>query len=218
MLIVPDECRTAEPGTCAAVVCLAGTTGHAEQCAEPVLQKMARTPHSSGPLCGWAGELSKRLGVVTLSVTLRGQNKRNGKDAEKAGDKGAYRRLWETKMKLMAPVGQTMMGVMVDEVLRAIDILPRVASCVDATRIAVTGFSLGGNVAWYSMACSPTIAACAPLCGGLGSMRQQVNEPRNLPPRLLCHHTDACALHSPRTHAGTGACTDNLTCAQSLCR
>eukprot|EP01050_Picozoa_sp_SAG11_P020764 SAG11_NODE_3562_length_2370_cov_4.250550_1_plen_112_part_00 len=57
-------------------------------------------------------------------------------------------------MKLMAPLGVTMMGVMVDEVLRGIDALAHACESVDARRIGVTGFSLGGNVAWFSAACS----------------------------------------------------------------
>eukprot|EP01051_Picozoa_sp_SAG22_P024125 SAG22_NODE_6547_length_841_cov_0.809973_2_plen_48_part_01 len=44
-----------------------------------------------------------------------------------------------------------------------------VAPEADPARVAVTGFSLGGNVAWYTAACSDpeTVQACAPLCGGL---------------------------------------------------
>jgi hypothetical protein len=176
VLVLPDKLGDAAPATCGAVVCLAGTSGDADECTHPEFQKMPRTKRSPGPLRGWAAELSTRRRLVTLSITLRGHNRRNGTDAEKAGEKGAYRRLWETPMKLMAPLGRTMMGVMVDEVLRAVNVLPRVCFCVDPTRIGVAGFSLGGNVAWYSAACSPAIAACAPLCGGLGSMRLQIEQ------------------------------------------
>jgi len=158
-----------------AVICLDGTSGDASRCTDTTFQKLPRTLESSGPLRGWAAELTRR-GFVTLSITLRGHDRRNGSYAEKTlGEQGAYRRLWETQMKLMAPLGQTMMGVMVDEVLRGIDILPRACASVDPSRIAVAGFSLGGNVAWYSAACSSAIAACAPLCGGLGSLQTQID-------------------------------------------
>jgi cephalosporin-C deacetylase-like acetyl esterase len=162
--------------TCGAVVCIAGTSGDAEQCVEPTLRKLPPSGASRGPMCGWASELSRRCGVVTLSITLRGHDARNGRKAEDAGEEGAYEAQWGTAEKLMRPFGQTMMGVMTDEVLRGVDALPRACACVDPQRIAVTGFSLGGNLAWYSAACSTTIAASAPLCGGVGSMRTQIKE------------------------------------------
>ena len=171
--LVPDG---AAPRSCGAVVCMAGTSGDAEQCVEPTLHKLPPSGASRGPMCGWATELSRRCGVVTLSITLRGHDARNGRKAEDAGEEGAYQAQWGTAEKLMRPFGQCMMGVMTDEALRGVDVLPRALRCVDPQRIAVTGFSLGGNVSWYSAACSTAIAASAPLCGGVGSMKVAIHQ------------------------------------------
>lgn len=158
-----------------AVICMAGTSGDAEQCAESTFRKLPPSGGGRGVLCGWGAELTRRTGLVTLSLTLRGHDLRNGRTAEDSGEVGAYEAQWGTQMKLLAPLGVTMMGVMVDEVLRGVEVL-HAFDCVDPQRIAVTGFSLGGNIAWYSAACSPRIAASAPLCGGLGSMRTQIED------------------------------------------
>ena len=120
VIVVPDAAIRTGSRSAPAVVCLAGTSGDAEQCTAPALHKAepaASSGGSRGALSGWARELSRR-GFVTVSVTLRGHDMRNGKGAEQSGVAGAYARQWGTEMKLMAPFGLTMMGVMVRWPLR----------------------------------------------------------------------------------------------------
>jgi dienelactone hydrolase len=74
-----------------------------------------------------------------------------------------------TEAKLLAPYGRSQMGVLVDETLRAGRILAN-SQPVHPERIAITGMSLGGQAAWYGMACAPWIRTAAPVCGALGSM------------------------------------------------
>lgn len=82
---------------------------------------------------------------------------------------------WNREGKLLAPYGRCQMGVAVGEALRAARVL-QATEPVDPERIGVTGFSLGGNVTWYSMACAPWIHTAAPLCGGLGTMASVIHE------------------------------------------
>ena len=38
---------------------------------------------------------------------------------------------------------------------------------VDPSRVGLTGFSLGGNAAWYGMACDLRIRTAVAMCGGI---------------------------------------------------
>ena len=137
-----------------AVVCVPGTSGTAERVAGP---RFYRDNPSKGPLYGWGRELARR-GFATLSISPKCSESRRG-DRED----------WMTEAKLLAPYGRSQMGVLVDETLRAGRILAA-SQPVDPTRIGLTGMSLGGQAAWYGMACAPWVKSAAPVCGALGTM------------------------------------------------
>jgi dienelactone hydrolase len=50
---------------------------------------------------------------------------------------------------------------------------------VEGAKIGVTGFSLGGAIAWYVGAVDPRLRVIAPVCGGAGTyhdlLRSQPN-------------------------------------------
>lgn len=149
----------ARPRSRVGIVCMSGTSGTAERITR---SEFRRAKPGQGALLGWARELSRR-GFVTLSITLKGTESRR-----------VSANHWEKQGTLLAPFGRTLMGAMVDEALRAARILEEVET-VDPQRITLTGMSLGGNVTWYAMACEPTIHAGVPVCGGVGSLRQQIH-------------------------------------------
>lgn len=140
--------------TLPAVVCVPGTSGTAERVAG---QRFYRDHPSKGPLYGWGRELARR-GFATLSISPKCSESRRGSRED-----------WMTEAKLLAPYGRSQMGVLVDETLRAGKILAA-SQPVDPGRIAITGMSLGGQAAWYGMACAPWVRTAAPVCGALGSM------------------------------------------------
>jgi len=171
--------RQEAQGTLAGVVCLPGTSGSAERLADAHFQP------DQHRLVGWARELSRR-GFATLSLSVKGCNPRC-----------PDRRQWLEEAKLLAPYGRTQMGVLAEEVLLATRVLAGDAR-VDPDRIGVTGFSLGGNAAWYAMACGPWIRAAATICGGVGSMHRLIHEgsperhgPYVFVPHLLRHFDHA---------------------------
>lgn len=144
-----------------AVVCTPGTAHDADLLAEARFHRDMQAQYR--PLKGWARELARR-GFATLSLTLHMNDPRSG------GEKGL-----EQKAKFLAPYGITMMGLLVDEVLRAARLLAA-HEAVDRDRVGLMGFSLGGNASWYAFACAPWIRAAVPVCGGLGSLRRQIAE------------------------------------------
>lgn len=157
VLLSPKE---AKPRSLAGVVCMSGTSGSAQRLIHP---EFRRAQPGAGPLLGWSRELARR-GVVTLSVTLKGTVARRVSPA-----------FWGKQIRMLAPFGRTLMGVMVDEALRGFRVLQTV-DAVDAQRIALTGMSLGGNVTWYAAACEAGVRAAVPVCGGVGSLRRQILE------------------------------------------
>ena len=138
------------------VVCIPGTGGSAESITRALFN---RADEPDEPVLGWSRELARR-GFVTLAVTVKGTEARWPSGTAEG---------WAIEGKLLAPYGRTQMGIVVEEVLSAARVL---ASCdgVDGDRIGLTGMSLGGNATWYSMACDPSIAAGAPICGSPSSL------------------------------------------------
>ena len=144
----------------AGVVCLPGTSGYAERVAAP--RFYWQEPHI-GPLIGWGRELARR-GFATLSLSVKG-----------CAHRGGGSKCWNEEAKGLAPYGRTQMGVLVEEALRGARVLAANEG-VDAGRIGLAGMSLGGNAAWYAMACAPWIRTGAPICGGVGSMVRLIHE------------------------------------------
>ena len=152
VLCAPADAEGPLPG----VVCIPGTGGSADSITRALFD---RPDVPDEPVLGWSRELARR-GFVTLAVTVKGTEARwPGGTAEG----------WNTECKLLAPYGRTQMGVVVEEVLSAARILESTDG-VDADRVGITGMSLGGNATWYSMACDPSIAAGAPICGSASSL------------------------------------------------
>ena len=152
VLCAPVEADGPLPG----VVCIPGTGGSAESITRALFN---RHDEPDEPVLGWSRELARR-GFVTLAATVKGTEARWPSGTAEG---------WAVEGKLLAPYGRTQMGIVVEEVLSAARVL---ASCdgVDADRIGLTGMSLGGNATWYSMACDPSIAAGAPICGSPSSL------------------------------------------------
>ena len=142
------------------VVCMPGTGGDAARMTEA---RFYRDGQDEGPLMGWARELARR-GFATLSITLKGTVARRRVFED-----------WDREARLLAPYGRSQMGLLVEEALSAARVLAR-QPMVDAQRIGLTGFSLGGYAAWWAAACDPSIAASAPLCGGLGSLALDIHD------------------------------------------
>ncbi|WP_436934100.1 alpha/beta hydrolase family protein [Halovenus marina] len=153
-LIVPQGKSNADKP---AIVCTPGTSGNANRLTEETFRR-----EEDGPLRGWARELSRR-GYVTLSLTLHLNKSRQGNGENYI----------ERKTAFLAPYGISTMGLLVDEVLRGVQILSDHAA-VDSERIGLTGMSLGGNATWYSFACEPNIPVAAPICGSVGSLHEQI--------------------------------------------
>ena len=157
VLAVPAGAGT---GSLGGVVCLSGTSGNVERLTAP---KFGNQQPGKGPLIGWGRELARR-GFATLSITLRGTTSRHISPVH-----------WEKHIRFLAPYGRTMMGVMVDEALRAARILAA-HKAVAASRIGMTGMSLGGSVTWYGMACEPEIRVGVPVAGSVGSLALAIHE------------------------------------------
>ena len=157
ILIIPDGAAT---GSLPGVVCMPGTGGDAARMTEA---RFYRERTDEGPLMGWARELARR-GFATLSITLKGTVARRRVFED-----------WDREARLLAPYGRPQMGILVEEALSAARVLAS-QPMVDSQRIGLTGFSLGGYAAWWAAACDPSIAASAPLCGGLGSLALDIHE------------------------------------------
>ncbi|MEW6752323.1 MAG: AAC(3) family N-acetyltransferase [Candidatus Latescibacterota bacterium] len=121
-LAVPAQAQGPVP----AVLCLHGTGGSLERMMEPEC-----APQGSH-LLGWARALARRgLGVLAITQ-LSHPPRREPWD-------------WEWPKRLL-PYGQTAMGLLVADVVFCVDYLCHRPE-VDARRIGVAGFSLGGNAA-----------------------------------------------------------------------
>ena len=142
------------------VVCIDGTNGSAERMAK---DQFYMGNHDVGPLFGWARELTKR-GYVTLAITPKGSVERR-KDEK----------TWNIENMRLVPFGITQMGLIVEEALRGVRLLGAQDRVRD-NNVGLTGMSLGGNAAWYAMACAPWLKAAVPICGGVGQMASVVWE------------------------------------------
>ena len=151
---------TNSPNSLAGIVCMGGTAATKES----ITHKKFYRPHpNKGQLFGWARQLA-RLGYATISISLKGSVERRGTLAQ-----------WEQEAKLLSPLGRTQYGYTVEETLLAARIIESIDT-VNSNRIALTGMSLGGVGAWYGMACDPSIAVGAPVCGGIGSLYRNLYE------------------------------------------
>jgi aminoglycoside N3'-acetyltransferase/dienelactone hydrolase len=132
-----------------AVLCLHGTGDTREGLMEPRLTTRGTN------LLGWARELA-RQGFAVLVITQLAHPPR----PEPWG--------WDWP-KLLPLFGQTAMGQLVADALAATDYLAD-RSDVDANRIGVAGYSLGGIAAFYSLVIEARLAGGAVFCGGVGSV------------------------------------------------
>jgi len=132
-----------------AIICLPGTNGTRRQLVDPILQL------SQFPRTGWARALAGQ-GYITLSLDYRGSPAR---------EQNIYTEAVRTQLE-----GNSYMGLLVHEVMRAVDYLQS-RTDVDRTRIGITGFSLGGAMSWYAAAADPRLTVVVPVCGGVGTYR-----------------------------------------------
>lgn len=123
-------------------------------------------------LVGWARELTRR-GFATLSISVKGAAGRGTPTGQPEGTSVGEE--WHQQTKMLAAYGVHMMGVIVEESLKASRVLQAMPE-VDGERIGVTGMSLGGIATWYAMACGPWLAAAAPICGGVGSVARDIHD------------------------------------------
>ncbi len=132
-----------------AVLCLHGTGDTREGLMEPRLTARGTN------LLGWARDLA-RQGFAVLVITQLAHPPR----PEPWG--------WDWP-KLLPLFSQTAMGQLVADALAATDYLAT-RSDVDAGRIGVAGYSLGGIAAFYSLIIEARLAGGAVFCGGVGSV------------------------------------------------
>ncbi len=130
-----------------AIICLPGTNGTRQHLVDPILQL------SKFPRTGWARALAAQ-GFVTISLDYRGSPAR---------EQNIYTEAVRTQLE-----GGSYMGLLVHEVMRAVDYL-QTRPDVDRTRIGITGFSLGGAMTWYAAAVDPRLSVIVPVCGGAGT-------------------------------------------------
>lgn len=130
-----------------AIICLPGTSGTRQQLTDAQLKL------SPPPRTGWARALAHE-GFVTISIDYRGSDARQ---------QNIYTEAVREQL-----AGRSFMGLLVYEVMRTVDYLQTRAD-VDRTRIGVTGFSLGGAMAWYAAAADPRLRVIVPVCGGAGT-------------------------------------------------
>lgn len=150
----------AEPaGTLPGVVCTNGTSSTAEDVAHPLYHRKA--PHH-GPLYGWGREMARR-GFAVLTFTPKGASARRG-----------TQEAWEEEQKLLLPFGRSQLAVVADEAVRAARVLGALDG-VDPHRIGLTGMSLGGWTSWLGMAAARWVKTAAPIAGGLGTMRANID-------------------------------------------
>src|SRR5262245_14867054 len=153
IVVKPRSASTPLP----AIICLPGTGGTRQQLTDARLQLSER------PRTGWARALA-REGFLTISLDYRGSDARG---------QNIYLEALREQLE-----GRSYMSLLVHETIRAVDYLQTRAD-VDGAKIGVTGFSLGGAIAWYAGAADPRLSVIAPVCGGAGAyddlLRSQSN-------------------------------------------
>lgn len=105
------------------------------------------------------GETLAKQGYVVLGIDACCFGERNGKGPDGAQQKGSNGEMSAAKFNLW--VGRTLWGMIVHDDLMALDYLASRPE-VDATRIGVTGISMGSTRAWWVMAMDdrPRAAVC----------------------------------------------------------
>ena len=149
MLAYPKACPQPLP----AMICLHGSGG--------TWQRTMEEPFvADGVLLrGWAREMARR-GYAALAITQFAHPPR--------------REPWDWSWARTLPVyGQTSMGRLVADVVLCTDYLLSRPE-VDAEKIAVGGFSLGGIASFYGFVVEERLAAAVVFCGGVGSMAHLV--------------------------------------------
>ncbi len=140
-----------------AIICLPGTSGTRQHLTDKQLRL------TEFPRLGWARALAKQ-GFVTISLDYRGSEARN---------QNIYLEALREQL-----AGKSYMGLLVHETIRAVDYL-QTRKDVDGAKLGVTGFSLGGAIAWYTAAVEPRLSVIVPVCGGAGTyddlLRSQPN-------------------------------------------
>lgn len=130
-----------------AIICLPGTSGTRAHLTAAELKL------SPFPRTGWARALA-REGFLTIALDYRGSPARE-------------QNIFTDAVREQL-AGRSYMGLLVYEVMRAVDYLQTRAD-VDRQRIGVTGFSLGGAMTWYAAAADPRLRVVVPVCGGAGT-------------------------------------------------
>lgn len=140
-----------------AIICLPGTSGTRQHLTDTQLRL------TEFPRLGWARALAKQ-GFLTISLDYRGSEARN---------QNIYLEALREQL-----AGRSYMGLLVHETVRAVDYLQTRAD-VDGAKLGITGFSLGGAIAWYTAAVEPRLSVIVPVCGGAGTyddlLRSQPN-------------------------------------------
>jgi dienelactone hydrolase len=110
------------------------------------------TPVAPGPALA-------RMGFAVLGIDACGFGERNGQGPAGEGEKGGAGELTSSKFSLWA--GRTLWGTIVRDDLMALDYLCSRPE-VDASRIGVTGISMGSTRSWWLMALDdrPRTAVC----------------------------------------------------------
>lgn len=146
-------------GQLPAIICLHGSSTNREVNIAPKFGFAEWTRYGTErkitTLFGWARELS-RHGYVTLSITQRGLDSREPST--------------EARNKEALVHGRNVMGEIIQEIRQAISYLEQ-RQDVDPKKIGMTGMSFGGITTFYTWLVDDRIAAAAPICGGIGSVK-----------------------------------------------
>lgn len=149
MLAYPKD----HPEPLPAMICLHGSGG--------TWQRLMEAPFVADGvmLRGWAREMARR-GFAALAITQFGHPPRLEP--------------WDWSWSDTLPVyGRTSMGRLIADVVLCTDYLLSRPE-VDAQRIAISGFSLGGIAAFYGLTIDERLAAAVIFCGGVGSVAHLV--------------------------------------------
>jgi len=157
-------CKPLKPGgeKLPAVICLSGTGGDrvvqtSEFFGRAEYVSIGRdNPHTR--MHGWASELARR-GYVTLAMTQRGLGDRRTPSGSQS--------------KTLMLQGYHFQGHQAHEIRQALTYLQRRPD-VDPERVGCTGMSFGGITTFYTTAVDARFKVAAPLCGGVGSLRQMI--------------------------------------------